>query len=60
MSLFDAVDGNEKNDLGKLGWKFPEKNEDSLENVDGDELLDDDGNADCDCLGSLTGLCSVP
>jgi len=67
-SRFDTVVGREKKDFGKLGWKFPEKKEDKLENdedvlgEENDEVDDDEVGLklDCDCLGSRIGLCSVP
>lgn len=66
VSRFETVVGREKKDFGKLGWKFPEKKEDKLEkdeDVLGEEKDEDDEvglKVDCDCLGSLMGLCSVP
>ena len=64
-SRLETVEGREKKDLGKLGWKLPEKMEPRLEKEvegggEGKEEEEEEGKEAWDCLGSRMGLCSVP
>lgn len=66
QSLFERPDGRLKKDCGNLGWNVLENTFVRLGKLDGaneDELEgenDEDVGKDDDCLGNLTGLCSVP
>jgi len=66
-SRFERPEGRLKKDWGNFGWNvLLEKTLDKLGKLEGandDELAgenDDDVGNDSDCLGNLTGLCSVP
>ena len=64
MSRFERPDGTLKKDWGNLGWNVLEKTFDKLGKLEGanddEDDNDDEVGNDCDCLGNLTGLCSVP
>jgi len=65
-SRLERPDGRLKKDCGNFGWNVLENTFDRLGKLEGandDELEgenDDDVGNDSDCLGNLTGLCSVP
>lgn len=65
-SRFERPDGRLKNDWGNFGWNVLENTLDKLGKLDGanadepDGENDDEVGNDSDCLGNLTGLCSVP